>query len=379
MYRRQLVCYLTVFTVLSLGLTLTLHSQEADKQVTIQTPVTEDLYLAGRSIHVLATVEGDVVAAGWRVAINAAVSGDVIAAAERVTVHATVGDDVRAAGREVNINGQIGDDAILAGETVTLAPETTVGGRAWLAGRRVEVAGRIGKELRAAGQSITIGGVIDGNVQLAGEMIEILPGAQIAGDLIYHSSEDALIAAGAQISGHVERIDLELPELELPEGSGFSVIIGFLLSLLLTAVVVFLLLPRLSLAATGLIRRDPFKCLGLGFTVLVVTPVLAVVLLITVLGIPLGLALLALYFVALLLGFLVGVYYLSDVGVRWWRKGAELSKSWRVLSIIVAIVVLTLLQLVPVIGGLIVLFLFLFGLGALALHVYRGDVAASVQ
>ena len=375
--RRQFACILIILTFLLLLLSIS-YSQESDELITIDTPATEDLYLAGRSIHILSTVEGDVVAAAWRVAIDAAVSGDVIAAAERVTVRSSVGDDIRAAGREVSITGQITDDAILAGETVTLAPETMVGGRAWLAGRHVEIAGRVGKELRAAGQAITISGFVDGNVQLMGETIEILPGAHIVGDLIYRSDKDALISAGAKIDGRVERIDMELL-FEEPDGSSLSIVLGLLLSLMLTAVVVFLLLPQLSLGAVNLVRCNPLKCLGLGFIVLVIIPMLVLVLLITLLGIPLGLTLLALYFVVLLFGFLIGIYFLSDMGVRWLRKETQISKGWRVLSIIIAVIILMLIQLIPILGFLVALFLFLFGLGALTLIIFQSAIVIGAQ
>lgn len=345
------------------------QAQQAGELITIQEPVAEDLYLAGRGIHVLSEINADLVAAAWRIVVEKTVSGDLIAAAEQVMVRGDVGDDARLAGRTITIAGQVGDDAIAAGETISLIPEATVGGRFWVAGRTMEIAGTVTKELRAAGQTVTISGVVQGDAFLVAETIEILPGARLDGDLFYRSPNEAFIAAEAVIAGSVQRQELEMPER--PEFPVIPVLVGLTLSLLLCASIVYWLFPRLTHHASGAVKRDPFKCLGLGLTVVLVMPVLAIVLMITVLGIPLGLVVVALYPVALLIGFLLGLYVLSNGLLMLLRKGTEVSTGWRFIALVLAIIVLLLTQLIPFVGGLALLFLFLFGLGALALHLYR--------
>ena len=81
------------------------------------------------------------------------------------------------------------------------------------------------------------------------------------------------------------------------------------------------------------------------------------------LGVWVGLSLLAFYFVALLIGYLIGCFFLGDWGARLLHK--ELTTTGRRLfSVAIAIIFLALLQMIPVIGGLATFAVLLLGLGA---------------
>lgn len=343
--------------------------QQAAEVVNIDNPSDKDLYLAGRSINILSPVTGDAVIAGQRINIAQPVSEDVIAAGERVNLNADIGDDLRAAGRIINVDATIGDDAIVAGESVTLSPDSRVSGRAWIAGRSVELAGQIDSELRAAAQSVIISGDINGNVYLIAETIEVLPGARINGDFLYRSPNDAIISPEAEISGKVSRREMEMPDKS--EVSIFPFLAFSFLSLLLSVSVLVWLLPRYMADASATIVEDGFKSIGVGFVFLLVTPAVVLILLISVLGIPLGLVLLALYLILLFIGFLVGIHLISDMILRLLGKSTGSFTVWRLLTAAVAIIFIMAVQLVPLVGGLGLLVLFLLGLGAAVMQLYR--------
>ena len=73
----------------------------------------------------------------------------------------------------------------------------------------------------------------------------------------------------------------------------------------------------------------------------------------------------------LLLGYLTGILFLADTGLRRLRKKKPSTRGWTIAAIAVTLVVLTLLRLIPVIGGLAVFALLLFGLGALSHALWR--------
>jgi cytoskeletal protein CcmA (bactofilin family) len=345
-----------------------LLAYEAGRTVIKGGTVSEDLYVAGGTVRVFAEAEGDVVAAGGRVIIGQLVKGDVIVAGGSVNVRARVLDDIRAAGGDVILEGEVGGDAIAAGGNVSLAPETTIGGRAWLAGGHVEVAGSIGKELKAAGRTITIAGNVQGDVELVAQKIEILPTARIQGNLTYRSPQEAKIDPSAQIEGKVSYIQTGLRYTPMQRAI-FRVL--FFLSLMVVGIVLFLLFPNFTVSAGRTIGSDPWKSLGLGLALLVTTPFVGGLLMATVLGIPLALMLFAIYSVSLLAGFLTAVFFLGEWEVRFLRRGPELSRSWRILSIILALIGLWLIQLIPVVGCVVLFLALLFGIGALGLQTYR--------
>lgn len=346
-------------------------AQEAGDTVLKRGTIKEDVYLAGGTVDVQATVEGDVVAAGGSVSIAEEVRGDAILAGGNVSVRGRVRDDVRAAGGTVTLDGAIGDDAIVAGGTVTLARSATVGGRAWLAGGNVAIAGRVGRELRAGGGHIVIAGEIRGDAIVAGETIEIRPGAVIRGSLRYASANEAVIDPASKISGGIVRLPVEAHRG--PPRAGVR--IGFLASLAVTGAVLLLLFPAAVPAAAATIGAAPWKSLGLGLAVLAATPLLILVLFVTLLGAWLALLLLALYLVALLLGYLTGVLWIAEWGLGRTRRAQPATTGWRILAFVLALIALAVLGWVPVLGGLIAFVLLLAGLGALTLRAWGGYAA----
>jgi cytoskeletal protein CcmA (bactofilin family) len=325
----------------------------------------DDVYMAGPHLHVDNEVSGDLIAAAGTLALARPVGRDAMLAGGTLDVRAPVGDDLRAAGGSVTVSAAVGDDAIVAGGRVHLASTGTVGGRAWLAGREVVIDGRIAGELRAAGGTLALAGAVGGDVELAAETIELRPGAHIAGNLVYRSPNQARIAPGARVDGDVRQIALEAPSVGPAVHAAGRVLA--LAALAITGIVLYLLFPRFALAAARTLRATPWRALGLGFASLVAVPVLAVLLLASVVGIPLALALLAAYLILLLAGFLVGVLSLGELGLSHLAPTRSHSRAGLVAALILALAVLWLLRQIPVLGGLLTFLILLFGTGALLL------------
>ena len=97
----------------------------------------------------------------------------------------------------------------------------------------------------------------------------------------------------------------------------------------------------------------------------------AILIMLTILGIPLGLILFVVYFAALLVGFLVTAFFLGDVGARTFLRRGRRSRTTRVLWLILALALLALMNQLPYVGGVIMGAAVLTGLGAMSLHVWR--------
>lgn len=350
---------------------LTLGSRAAAQQVgetvTKRGTIQEDQYLAGGTVDVKADVQGDVVVAGGNIVIGERVTGDVLAAGGTVDVGGEVLDDVRAVGGTVTLAGHVGGDAIAAGGTVVLGPGASVGGRAWFGGGDVQVAGRIARSLKAGAGKIVISGVVEGDVQLSADQVEILPSARITGSLSYRSPNEARIDPAAVIGGGVVRLPYHRPSLA-------AVVLRRLLwiaALGALGAVLILSFPGFSLGAVRTLGGEPWKALGLGAAVLVGGPVVAALLIVTVIGSVLGIAGLVVYALALLAGFLTGVFCTGDMMLGWLRRAAPASPGASILALVVGLIVIALVRWIPVLGGLVVFGVLLFGLGALVLHGYR--------
>ena len=74
----------------------------------------------------------------------------------------------------------------------------------------------------------------------------------------------------------------------------------------------------------------------------------------------------------ILVAVVTGTFAVGDLGLRLTGKRETAGKGLLILSFLIAIILLGLLQLIPIVGGVIKLAVVLFGLGGLTLTAYRG-------
>jgi cytoskeletal protein CcmA (bactofilin family) len=344
------------------------HAQHFGETVIRHGEVDDDLYLAGAQVDLYATVNGDVVAAGGQLNLEGDINADVIAAGGTVTLRSVVADDARLAGGNIRVLGKTGDDLVAAGGRIHLSPAARVAGRAWLTGGEILVDGHIVEELRASGGRVVISGKVDGNVELWAEQIVIADTAVISGNLHYKSPREADIASGVRIDGEVVHTPVDVDIKPVVAQAVFAVLI-LLLSLILTAVVLYLLFPNASLRISQSLRDEPWQSMGVGLAVFAGVPVLMVILFSTLIGIWLALLLLAVYLVILISGYCAGAMFVANMGLTKLGK-TEVSKSMRAVSLAIALLVLAVVNLVPLIGSLINWAVLLAGIGALSRQLY---------
>ena len=345
-----------------------LHAQEFGEVVIKRGSVDDDLYLAGGQVDLYAAVSGDVVVAGGQLHLEGDIEADLIAAGGKIDVRGRVGDDARLAGGDVRVSSVIGDDLIAAGGRIYLSPVARTGGRAWLTGGDVRIDGEVSDQLRASGGRVVIAGSVSGDVELWADEIVIEQSAVITGRLHYTSSREASIADGARIDGGVVHTPVDVDVVPVVAGLALAML-ALLISLVVTAVVLYLLFPDFALRVSRSVSDQPWIALLTGLAVLAGVPLLAVILFSTGVGIWLALMLLAVYLVMLLAGYFAGALFVGNAGLRMLRRD-EAGKAARAAALSVAMLALAIVNLVPLLGGLLNWLVMLAGLGALSRELY---------
>lgn len=334
-----------------------------------QEVIDDDLYAFGREVVIQGTVRGDVVTAARWLSLQGTVEGDVLSGAMETTVAGPVRGSLRSASGVLTLTAAVGKDALLAGNVLSLMPGTVIPGDLLVAGNEVTVQAPVGGDVRAAAQSLTLRGPVNGSVRADVGTLRLAEGASIRGDLRFAARRDAQVPTGA-VSGQVER----RPSEERGEASRVlafvylwarSIVGLFALGLLLT-----LLAPRLASRAPTELREQPWKSLGWGALVFVAAPIVAGVLFMVGLlvgGWWLGVFALGLYLLAVLTSFpVVGLLIGRRLLGRFGKRGPSVA-----LALLVGIILLTLVWRIPILGGLIALATMCFGLGALLLAIQR--------
>ncbi len=145
-----------------------------------------------------------------------------------------------------------------------------------------------------------------------------------------------------------------------PFGRALFSLYGLLVSLALGAVLL-LVFPGFSGEASLRVRGESLRSLGWGLLFLLAVPVILFLVAMTLVGIPLALAGLLLYVLVLWAGSVYGALGLG----AWLLEKAGVYSRWGAL--VAGLVVLSLLDLVPLVGGLAGFAVLLLGTGATVL------------
>ena len=342
-----------------------------------QEVVDDDLYVGASNIIIDGTVNGDLWAVATTITVNGAVNGSVVIAGNTITVSGDVGHAVRAAGQTISINGNVNGDLMVFGTAAYVASTATVKGDLLVGAGSVRIDGLIEGDIKGSASEATISNGVKGNVELEVDSLTILSTANIEGDLTYTSEEEADIQSGAQIGGATTHnpppVEPGKEEAAIPfPFSLFSGILGKLtgfLMALVTGLVIILIAPRRLMHIAESIRTRPGASAGWGALVLFATPIAAILVCLTIVGIPLGLIALVLWGIGLYLaqipvGLLIGRLIIG-------RFRAVERRAIMIGALALGLVILILLGLIPYLGFFIGLAVAIFGFGAVVVSVRR--------
>jgi hypothetical protein len=177
------------------------------------------------------------------------------------------------------------------------------------------------------------------------------------------------------VQGGIER--LEVPVRRVAERSAAPAAFGlWTLGLMVTAAVLVAALPGFFGRVADAARARFGWSLLAGFVALAAIPAAALVLLVTVVGIPLAGLTVLLYLALLLVGYVAAGIALGDAALKRWLAGRAAHKGWRALGAALGVLAVSLAALIPWLGALIAFLALLAGMGALLLQLKAAPLAA---
>jgi hypothetical protein len=333
-----------------------------------------DRFAAGNALIIAKAVAGDLIAAGGNVDVATTVAGDALLAGGEVAVNKKVSQSLYSVSGKLFVNDSIGRNARVAGGQIEFSPISEVSGNVSAAGGQVLLKGRINGNVQAAGGRVLIDAIIGGDVEATSGQVELGPNAKIAGKLRYASRDPIMRDPAAKVAGNVETFEPsggwpmpENMEHRMGRSGGWVWTIG----LLIVATVLITLMPTFYTRVAETLRSRVGMSLLIGFVTLICVPALAVLFLITIIGVPLALLVIAGYLILLVVGYVsagisIGHWLLNRV-----KSDQTGSTLWRIGSSVLGVLIVSLLARIPWIGGWIVLIALLVGLGALTLQVWQ--------
>jgi hypothetical protein len=225
------------------------------------------------------------------------------------------------------------------------------------------VLGRVRGNLVALHGPVRIlGGTVTGDVVNVSDPIVLNGRARVGGDLNY-GDEKPVVAPGAVVRGKVKKFDVG----DAFPFSGFGVTLLIWLAVSVSSLILGLVLlafaPRAADAAHLVAREATWPAVGWGVLLVFGLPVLAVIALVSLVGIPLGAGLLLALVPIYSVGYVTGA----------WLLGRRILKppTSRFVAFLAGWAILRVVALIPILGGLAWLVATVFGLGALIVAAWR--------
>jgi cytoskeletal protein CcmA (bactofilin family) len=328
--RRTLSAALAIVLVLSMFTGIAAADTRAGGTVVIE---------EGETVNGLSATAGTVV-------IEGTVDGDLRAYGSDVRIAETgeVTGIVRAYGGNVQINGTVGENVLIYAGSATLG-ET----------------GTVDQSFGAVAGDVTIAGTVGSDANVFASEVTLAETATVEGDLTY---EGELDDRGGTVGGVTQKTqELAL----LPPAGPLSIIFSvfmFFASLFLGSILLYLE-PQFGDAAYETVTTEPLRTAGAGVAAVGGVALAMLLFVVTIIGIPVAVALLL---VTIVLAWIAAIYGRYVVGA--WLLSYT-SRDSQYLALFVGVLLIGLLGIIPYLGFLVRAVVFLLGAGIVALAVLR--------
>jgi hypothetical protein len=218
-----------------------------------------------------------------------------------------------------------------------------------------QIDGTVAETLVVLNGRTEITGTVGEDVIVFNGTVVLRSGSRILGDVV--SRQTPQIEDGATVEGNVEDPQARWDYWDATFVGRFVWWLAFSVSTLVLGLVVLLLAPGRDPAAIWALRDRLGATIGFGLVWFVLLPIVAVVLFVTIVGIPLGLFLLLALALVYTIAYVVGALALGRLVVK--------EPTSRYVAFLAGWVILRILALVPFLGGLAWLVATVLGLGTL--------------
>jgi hypothetical protein len=226
---------------------------------------------------------------------------------------------------------------------------------------RVRDGGVVNDWVFAFNGDVIVNGRVDDDVTALNGRVVVTETGSVGGDVV--SGDPPVIAQRSSVAGDVDRARDRFALGDLGAVGLIVLWIAVTVSTFLLGGALLLVTPRGADAVARAGRTSVGPAIGLGFAVAIGVPVVGVLLSISIVALPLGLATLFALAFMYSVGYVAGCYFLGRLILK--------EPKNRLLAFLVGWGILRVVNIVPVLGGLISAAAVVYGLGCITVAVFR--------
>ncbi|PHN08211.1 bactofilin family protein [Flavilitoribacter nigricans] len=370
------------------------------EQVLVTTAVHDDLYVGANSVKINAPIYGDLIAAARFCYVQDTIHEDAILIAQELFLEAPVMDDARLMAGQVHIRADIFGDLFIGGGTVHIDRDVRIHGNLFAGGGTVNLYGTVLGDIELAGGEVffdgtaeqaanikagtlNLSGTIRGPARIGTEKLNLTERAAFYQEVHYWTADGPVDLQFAQKDGATAQFDetLRTDQDDYSWHGAFGIGSAlFTVGRILSAVVLLIILvwafrKFFRNTAHDLIGHYAVS-LGYGMLYLLGVPLLILIALVSIIGIPVGIFSLATY--GLSLGF---AHILTAILVTyWWQEYQQVRwKNGKVILVATGVfVLLKVVSWIPFLGWLISLMAIATTFGAILSELLRKKTETEV-
>lgn len=338
-----------------------------EEALKLNDPLIDDHYVVGlEGAEINGDTTGDLyILSGENVVINGDVDGDLYVLGGTVEINGKVKDDLKVLGGKVTLNSEVADDVMAGGMDMKVSESAKVGGSLYIAGSDLMLEGDVAGNVHGSSSKFGLAGKVAGNVDLiVKERLAVAQNALIGGNLSYRAPVETNIPESV-VKGVVtfSEMNFRKDEMKMHGGMLFAKALSFGAALLFVLLFV-VFMPEMVKKTGKLMQANIWGAVGYGLLAAVILTFGAILVMITLIGVPLGLIMLA--------TFAIGAYF-SKIFVAMWISSYmvdHVKKPNRAMLfgfMTLSLAFIYLICLIPFVGMAISFILFFLGLGGLVL------------
>lgn len=317
--------------------------------------IDNDVYLFEESISIENEVNGNVYLIGKNINISSEyLNGNVFAIGQDITIKGLVYGSIYVMGENINIESECTGTVYVLGKSITLAENATILGDLKVSADSLYIDGNVNRELDAYVENINVSdkseNIGKGHVSYSTELVDPKGMLEVLDVQIHEKTSE-------KVQGLKEVISISKIQSEVVAVISTIIIIG----------IIYLIIKNRPIEKVENYAQEIVASIGKGFLWLIVTPIVSVILLCTIIGIPVALLAITIYVIAICISTPVASLRIAEIIF------ANKPKDNKIVLLLYAIAVYIIIKVVtylPIIGGIISFLVGLYGIESLVKYIF---------
>lgn len=336
--------------------------------INIEGILEKDAYLMGNMLDISGKIEGDLFVIGNNLKLSGEVNGSVFVIGSDITIDGPVARSLFSISGNLKVNNQIGRNMHSIAGMAEVNDTASIGWSLSAISGILNISADVEDDVNVIVGQGSLDSRVGGDMYVEYDpdgIFELKSKAQVDGSLTYKAINDVTIEEGAVVTGGIEKLDVQKEKSKYSEDFFFGKFISLLGMLVVGMFLVYFWRYKIVMFANELLK-NPAKYLGWGVLTFLVTPLLCLLLLFTIIGIPLSGLIIGLYFIVIYLakiifGITLGVFLIK----KFKKSGKKAVKIDLMKAMFLGVAILGIVFAIPVLGGFIHFLAILFGMGVI--------------